>query len=89
MTKKFFEVFPTLKLERAQKDYFEPVEVQRVLSTAKKDFLRIYIYSERLIPKEIVFAVERQIEKQLLSQFSMQVKMYERYKLSASIICRN
>ena len=58
MTKKFFEVFPALKLERTQKDYFEPVEVQRVLSTARKDFLRIYIYSERLIPKEIVFAVE-------------------------------
>ena len=83
MTKKFFEVFPALKLERTQKDYFEPVEVQRVLSTARKDFLRIYIYSERLIPKEIVFAVERQIEKQILSQFSMRVKMYERYKLSA------
>ena len=83
MTKKFFEVFPTFKLERTQKDDFEPVEVQRVLSTAKKDFLRIYIYSERLIPKEIIFAVERQIEKQSLSQFSMQVKMYERYKLSA------
>jgi len=88
MTKKFFEVFPTLKLEKQQRDYFEPVEVERVLSTAKKDFLRIYIYNERLIPKKTVFAVERQIEKQILSKFLMRVKIYERYRLSAQYTLR-
>ena len=83
MTKKFLDTFPTLKLSKQQQEYFEPVEVTRVVSAKKKDYLRIYIYSERLIPKETVFAVERQIEKQILSQFSMQVKMYEQYRLSA------
>ncbi|MDO4513814.1 MAG: PolC-type DNA polymerase III [Lachnospiraceae bacterium] len=83
MTKKFLDTFPTLKLSKQQQEYFEPVEVTRVVSAKKKDYLRIYIYSERLIPKETVFAVERQIEKQILSQFSIQVKMYEQYRLSA------
>ena len=57
MGKKFFEVFPTLKLDTGLKDLFEQVTVDKVSSTKRKDFLRIYISSDRLIQKEDVFSI--------------------------------
>ena len=64
MEKKFFEAFPNLKLEGVQKDLFEQVVVEKITATKRKDLLRVYIRSERLIDKEAVFAVEREIKKQ-------------------------
>ena len=41
MGKPFFEVFPTLKLDKELKDFMEQASVSRVSATKKKDFLRI------------------------------------------------
>ena len=64
MSKKFFEVFPTLKLNGGMQDLFEQVMVERVSATKRKDFLRIYISSDRLIQKADVFLVEQEMRKQ-------------------------
>ena len=55
MSKPFFDVFPTLKLDSGIRDLFEEVAVEKVSATKRKDFLRIYISSDRLIQKEDVF----------------------------------
>ena len=47
MSKAFFEVFPTLKLDRPVHDIMEQASVERISTTKKKDFLRIYLYSGR------------------------------------------
>ncbi len=83
MGKKFFEVFPTLKLDTGLKDLFEQVTVDKVSSTKRKDFLRIYISSDRLIQKEDVFRVEGEIKKQFFPNAAMVIKIYERFHLSA------
>ena len=49
MEKNFFEAFPNLKLTGARKDLFEQVVVERITATRRKDILRIYIRSERLL----------------------------------------
>ncbi len=82
MSKKFFEVFPTLKLERGIKDLFEQVTVEKVSATKRKDFLRIYISSDRLIQKEDVFRVEQEMKKQFFPNAPMTLRIYERYHLS-------
>ena len=46
MSKAFFDVFPTLKLDTGLRDLFENVTVEKVTSTKRKDFLRVYIASE-------------------------------------------
>lgn len=81
--KKFFEVFPSLQLEDKLQDLFGQVEVERISATKRKDFLRIYISSDRLIHKEYVMKAEESIKKQLFPSFSMTVKIYEKYHLSA------
>lgn len=82
MEKKFFEAFPNLKLEGVQKDLFEQVVVEKITATKRKDLLRVYIRSERLIDKEAVFAVEREIKKQFFSKEFMVIKIYEHFLLS-------
>ena len=58
MSKAFLEVFAGLKLPTQVGRQFEDVEVLKITSTSKKDFLRIYISSEHLISKEIVYKAE-------------------------------
>ena len=83
MSKKFFDVFPTLKLDTGLKDLYEQVTVDKVSSTKRKDFLRVYISSDRLIQKEDVFKVEGEIKKQFFPNAAMVIKIYERFHLSA------
>ena len=83
MGKLFFDVFPTLKLDTGLKDLFEQVTVDKVSSTKRKDFLRVYISSDRLIQKEDVFKIEEAIKKQFFPNIAMIIKIYERFHLSA------
>lgn len=83
MGKKFFDVFPTLKLDTGLKDLYEQVTVDKVSATKRKDFLRVYISSDRLIQKEDVFRVEGEIKRQFFPNAAMVIKFYERFSLSS------
>lgn len=83
MSKAFFDVFPTLKLDTGLHDLFESVAVEKVTSTKRKDFLRVYIASDHLINKEDVFRVEREIGRQFFPNMPIVVKFYEHFSLSA------
>ena len=83
MSKKFFEVFPTLKLNGGMQDLFEQVMVERVSATKRKDFLRIYISSDRLIQKADVFLVEQEMRKQFFPGAQMVIRIYEKFRLSS------
>ncbi|MBO5031736.1 MAG: PolC-type DNA polymerase III [Lachnospiraceae bacterium] len=82
MEKKFFEAFPNLKLDGVLKDLFEQVAVERITATRRKDLLRIYIRSERLIEKENVYCVENEIKKQFFPRDHITIKIYEKFILS-------
>lgn len=82
MAKKFFEVFQNLTLKGHLNSLFEPVIVERVTATKRKDFLRIYIQSENLIEKDLIFQVEEAIKKQLFPMVPMVIKIYEKFILS-------
>ena len=83
MAKAFFDVFPGLKLEGRRKDLFAQTQVERVTATRAKDFVRVYLASDHLILKEDVFAVEKEIQKQLFSGMRITVRFYERFHLSS------
>lgn len=82
MEKRFFEAFPDLRLEGVQKDLFGQVMVERITTTRRKDLLRIYIRSERLIEKEHVYLVEKEIKNQFFPREYITVKIYEKFVLS-------
>lgn len=82
MAKRFFEVFPSLKLEKKTQDLFEQVLVDKVSATKSRDYVRVTVSSAYLIPKETVLKVEKEIKKQFFSSCNMRVKLYERFLLS-------
>ncbi|MBQ2450530.1 MAG: PolC-type DNA polymerase III [Lachnospiraceae bacterium] len=82
MEKKFFEAFPNLTLTGTHRDLFEQVVVERVTATKRKDLLRVYIRSERLIEKENIYAVENEIKKQFFPNDNIVIKIYEKFVLS-------
>ncbi len=82
MAKKFFEVFPALKLEKKIQDLFEQVLVEKVSATKNRSYIRATISCDHLIPKETVYKVESEIKKQLFPTHNILVKLYERFHLS-------
>ncbi|MDE7286147.1 MAG: PolC-type DNA polymerase III, partial [Lachnospiraceae bacterium] len=82
MAKQFFEVFPTLKLDKKVQDLFEQVTVEKVSATKSRDFIRVTIGCDYLIPKETIYKVEAEIKKQFFSAHKVAVKLYERFHLS-------
>ena len=82
MTKLFFDVFPTLKLDSDSQALFREVEVTKITSTSAKDHIKVHIFSTHLIPKKTVYDIERQIEMQLFSGMGIPVTILEEYRLS-------
>lgn len=89
MEKNFFEAFPNLKLTGARKDLFEQVVVERITATRRKDILRIYIRSERLIEKEDVYGVEQEIKKQFSPKITLSLKSMRSSFCPVSTILKN
>ncbi len=82
MAKQFFEVFPTLKLDKKVQELFEQVTVEKVSATKSRDFIRVTIGCDYLIPKETIYRVESEIKQQFFSSHQVAVKLYERFHLS-------
>ena len=62
MSKPFFEVFPTLQLNTDIHDLMGQTEVERVSATKRRDFLRVYLKSIRLIQKTDIWTTENEIK---------------------------
>ncbi len=89
MTKPFFEVFPTLKLEGALKDMLSVAEVERVSANRNRDLMRIYLFSRRLILREDIRRTETEIKKQLFPKVNLRVQIQERFELSSQYTLKN
>ena len=80
--KKFFDVFKGLQLKKDIEELFQLVDVTKVTTNRQKSSLRIYITSQRLIHKEIIYTVEDAIKGQLFPRDNMTIKLMENYMLS-------
>ena len=68
MSKTFLEVFPTLKVDKGYEGLLEKAEVTKISANHDKSHIRIYLHAERLIPKKIIWYLEREIKNQLLEE---------------------
>ncbi len=87
--KPFFDVFPTLKIEGALHDKLAQSEVERVSSTKQKDRLSVYLFSARLIVKEDIWDLEKEIKDQLFPRAALRVCVHERFGLSSQYTPEN
>ena len=82
MGKLFFDVFPTLKVNKEYENLFREVEVMKVTTTSLRDFIRVHICSTHLIAKRSVCKMEEMIREQLFGHTQIQVEAVETYQLS-------
>ena len=82
MEKSFFDVFPKLNLDKKSSELFEQVIVCKVSATKSRDFVRVSIVSDYLIPKETIYKVEKEIKRQFFDKHPVTVKLYESFHLS-------
>ena len=89
MEKRFFNVFPELKLNGELMELFGLVEVLKVATNRAKNAIRVYIESRRLIDKKTLQYVETEIEHQLFSGLNVSVFFVEKFILSEQYTAEN
>jgi len=89
MKRNFFEVFPTLIVNNEQKMLFEDVEVTKVSSNVSRDFIRVHTCSKHLILKNVIFAMEELVKKQIFGKSNVKVSIKEKYELSTQYTPQN
>lgn len=80
--KPFFDVFRTLQVDEAMRALLEQVVVTKVSTTSKQDVFRIYITSKKLIAKNQLFQLAKQIQRQVFGYRRVQVYIFETFRLS-------
>ena len=83
MSKTFLEVFPTLKVEKGYEGLLEKAEVTKISANHDKSHIRIYLHAERLVPKKIIWYLEREIKEQLFPNKDVFIKIIENFRLSS------
>jgi len=89
MDKKFYDVFPTLKLKKELGSLMEMVRVTKVSSNTSRTNLRVYITSERWIHGKYIRELENQISRQFFAGMTMDVKVVEKFNLSGQYTPEN
>ena len=62
MSKPFFEVFPTLKMNEELRMLLESVEVLKVATNSSREFIRVHLRSRHLIQKKEIYDLEKRIK---------------------------
>ena len=89
MNKSFFEVFPTLKVNEDIQLLFKGVEVAKVATNTRRDFIKVHIVSTHLIQKQRIYEIEKMLKEQLFGKNHIQVHLVEQYDLSAQYTPEN
>ena len=85
MEKKFFEVFSALSVSDDDMELMEETRVTKLVSSSRHDKLHIYLSSGYIIPKDRIYAMEREIKKQYYGTAPVSVKIIEKFSLGASL----
>ncbi len=80
--RRFFQVFPELKLEDNLIELLHLVRVDRVATNRNKDAIRIYMTGSRIIPKKSIYVLEDEIQRQMFGSAHIQVQIKETFILS-------
>ena len=89
MSKTFFEVFPSIKVNKELHSLLEEVIVSRVTCNQERTKIRVYLDSERWIHKKHIYDLEKKIARQCFEGLSVDVKVIERLHLSSQYTAEN
>ena len=87
--KSFFEVFPALKLEGILEGLCQQIQVEKVTSNKMGNRIKVYIVSKKLVQKEQLFCLEKNIKEQLFPRSNVNIVIVERFELSEAYTPKN
>ena len=87
--KSFFEVFPALKLEGILEGLCQQIQVEKVTSNKMGNRIKVYIVSKKLVQKEQLFCLEKNIKDQLFPRSNVEIVIVERFELSEAYTPKN
>ncbi|MCR5302116.1 MAG: PolC-type DNA polymerase III [Lachnospiraceae bacterium] len=79
--KKFFDVFTILSVTDDDRELLEETRITKLVSSSRHDKLNIYLTSDHIIPKDRIYAAEREIRKQYYRDADVSVRIIERFNL--------
>ena len=82
MSKPFFEVFPTLKINEELRMLLESVEVLKVATNSSREFIRVHLRSRHLIQKKEIYDLEKRIKDQMFARSLIRIEVQDQYELS-------
>lgn len=82
MSKPFFEVFPTLKMNEELRMLLESVEVLKVATNSSREFIRVHLRSRHLIQKKEIYDLEKRIKDQMFARSLIRIEIQDQYELS-------
>ena len=89
MEKSFFDVFPQIRLNTEISGMLDGATVSRVSTTSRRDFLRVYLTSGRLLSKDRIYLLERELKQQLFPNHNLTIKIIENFHLSEQYTLKN
>ena len=81
--KSFFDVFPTLELGKDLMGIFADAKVYHIGMNSQRTCVKIYLKFTRLIGRDELSKVEKEIKRQVKPFFAMEVQIKERFELSS------
>ena len=87
--KSFYEVFPALKLEGILEGLCQQIQVEKVTSNKMGNRIKVYIVSKKLVQKEQLFCLEKNIKEQLFPRSNVEIVIVERFELSEAYTPKN
>ena len=87
--KSFFEVFPALKVEGILEGLCGQIMIEKVTSNKMGNRIKVYIVSKKLVQKEQLFCLEKNIKEQLFPKSNVQIVIVERFELSDAYTPQN
>ncbi len=82
--KRFFDVFTTLSVSDDDRLLLEEARITKLVSSSRHDKLHIYLASDHIIPKDRIYAAEREIRKQYYKDANVSVRIIEHFSLGDS-----
>ena len=82
-SKTFYNVFNNVKLNNEYADIFNNVSVDKVTANRARTNYKVYITSQRIIPRDVLDEVEKAIERDYFGRSETQVLIIERFELSS------
>ena len=89
MEKKFFDVFSSLVVSDDDRELMEETKVTRLVSSSRRDKLHVHIVSDYIIPKDRIYEIEEQIEKQYYPNAPVRVRIIEKFSLGGAYTAKS